>query len=41
MKVYLDDARPLDAEHSADDGWIRVMSVKEVVTLLETGLVRN
>jgi hypothetical protein len=41
MKVYLDDAKPLDTEHSADDGWVRVMSVKEVITLLQTGMVTD
>jgi hypothetical protein len=41
MKVYLDDLRPLDVAHSADDGWIKVMSVKEVITLLQTGMVTH
>jgi len=39
MKVYLDDARPLDENHSPNDGWVKVMSVNEVITLLQTGLV--
>ncbi len=41
MKVFLDDLRPLDENHSPKDGWVRVMTVQEVENLLETGLVTH
>ncbi len=39
MKVYLDGARPLDENHRPEDGWVRVESVRESITLLKTGFV--